>query len=115
MVRIQPLNLLLLIFLIQCKTSSQDTKSTDADKLPNIVIIFTDDQGYEDLGCYGSPDILTPHIDGLAREGLRFTNFYVSQPVCSASRSSLLTGCYANRLGIHGAYSPYVKKRIKSS
>ena len=79
---------------------------------PNIVLIFTDDQGYEDLGCFGSPDIRTPNIDQMAKEGIRLTNFYVSQPVCSASRSSLLTGCYANRLGIHGAYSPYVKKGL---
>ncbi len=73
---------------------------------PNIVIIFTDDQGYQDLACYGSPDIKTPHIDQMADEGARFTQFYVSQPVCSASRSSLLTGCYPSRLGIHGAYGP---------
>lgn len=89
--------------------------SPDADhnsSLPNIVIIFTDDQGYEDLGCFGSPDIRTPHIDGMAREGIRLTNFYVAHPICSASRAALLTGCYANRLGIHGAYSPYVGKGL---
>jgi arylsulfatase len=73
---------------------------------PNIVIIFTDDQGYEDLGCFGSPDIQTPNIDYLASHGTRFTNFHVGQAVCSASRASLLTGCYANRLGIHGALMP---------
>jgi arylsulfatase len=73
---------------------------------PNVVVIFTDDQGYGDLGCYGSKTIRTPNIDRLAKEGIRFTDFYVSQPVCSASRASLLTGCYANRLGIHGALSP---------
>ena len=49
---------------------------------PNIVLIFTDDQGYQDLGCYGSPDIRTPHIDRLATEGLRFTDFYVAASVC---------------------------------
>ena len=74
--------------------------------LPNIVIIFTDDQGYEDLGCFGSPDIRTPHIDQMASDGIRFTNFYVPHAVCSASRAALLTGCYANRLGIFGAYGP---------
>ncbi|MCB0670170.1 MAG: sulfatase [Saprospiraceae bacterium] len=98
-----------------CQTSTQDTKSTIPQKQPNIVIIFTDDQGYEDLGCYGSPDIKTPNIDQMAAEGMRFKNFYVSQPVCSASRSSLLTGCYANRIGIHGAYSPYVKKGLNTN
>jgi arylsulfatase A-like enzyme len=70
---------------------------------PNIVLIFTDDQGYNDVGVYGSPDIATPHLDQMASEGVRFTNFYVAQAVCSASRAALLTGTYANRLGIHGA------------
>jgi len=79
---------------------------------PNIVIIFTDDQGYEDLGCFGSPDIKTPYIDGIAERGAKLTNFYVSQPVCSASRASLLTGCYANRVGVSGAFMPYVGKGL---
>ena len=73
---------------------------------PNIVIVFTDDQGYQDLGCFGSPDIKTPHLDRLAREGVRFTNFYSAQAVCSASRAALLTGCYPNRIGIQGALGP---------
>ena len=76
---------------------------------PNIVIVFTDDQGWGDLSCYGSADIATPNIDQLAKEGMRFTDFYVSQPVCSASRSSLLTGCYANRVGFRGALPPSAK------
>lgn len=70
---------------------------------PNIIIIFTDDQGYQDVGVFGSPNIQTPHLDKLAAQGVRFTNFRVAQPVCSASRAALLTGTYANRLGIHGA------------
>lgn len=76
---------------------------------PNIVIVYTDDQGWGDLSCYGSKEISTPHIDRLAREGIRFTDFYVSQPICSASRASLLTGCYANRVGIRGALVPSTK------
>ncbi len=80
--------------------------------MPNIVIIFTDDQGYEDLSCFGSPDIKTPHIDGIAKRGAKLTNFYVSQPVCSASRASLLTGCYANRVGVSGAFGPYAGKGL---
>src|SRR5438445_5426517 len=70
---------------------------------PNVVYILTDDQGYGDLGSYGATDIATPNIDRLARDGLRFTSFYVSQPVCTASRASLLTGCYANRVSLTGA------------
>ena len=70
---------------------------------PNIVLILADDQGYGDLGCYGAMDIKTPNIDRLAAEGTRFTSFYVAQPVCTASRTALLTGCYPNRLGMAGA------------
>lgn len=81
--------------------------SRQARPLPNIIIIFTDDQGYADLGCFGATDFDTPNIDRLADEGMRFTNFYVSEAVCSASRSSLLTGCYAQRVGIRGALSPF--------
>jgi arylsulfatase A len=73
---------------------------------PNVVIVYCDDLGYSDLGCFGAKGWKTPHIDSIARDGVKFTSFYVSQPVCSASRSSLLTGCYANRIGIHGALGP---------
>ena len=70
---------------------------------PNLVVILVDDMGYDDLGCYGQTRYTTPRLDKLAREGVRFTDFYVSQPICSASRASLLTGAYANRVGISGA------------
>lgn len=82
------------------------------DKLPNFVLIFADDQGYQDLGCFGSPDIETPHIDQLAAEGMRFTDFYVAQSVCSASRAALMTGCYSNRVGILGALSSRSKTAL---
>ncbi len=68
---------------------------------PNFVIIFTDDQGYGDLSCFGSKAIKTPHIDRLAKEGRKFTNFAVPQSLCTPSRTSLLTGCYPRRLGMH--------------
>lgn len=79
---------------------------------PNIVLIVTDDQGYGDVGCYGATGFKTPNLDRLAKEGIRFTDFHVSQPVCSASRASLLTGCYANRIGIHGALGPNARHGI---
>jgi len=63
---------------------------------PNLLIIFTDDQGYGDLGCYGSPTNKTPRLDRLASEGMRFTSFY-AQHVCGPSRSALLTGRYPFR------------------
>ncbi len=77
--------------------------SESADDRPNIVLIFTDDQGYQDVGCFGSPDIETPNLDQMAAEGRKFTDFCVAQSVCSASRAALLTGCYPNRIGIRGA------------
>jgi len=84
-------------------------------KPPNVVIIFTDDQGYQDVGCFGSPNIKTPNLDRMATQGMRFTDFYVGQAVCSASRAALLTGCYPNRVGILGALSPRSKTGISSN
>ena len=74
--------------------------SLSAEK-PNIILIFTDDQGYEDLGCFGSKSIKTPHLDRMAAEGLKLTSFY-AQPVCGVSRAALMTGCYPIRIGEPG-------------
>ena len=82
---------------------------------PNVVIIFADDLGYTDVGCFGATKWKTPNLDRMAKEGVRFTDFHVSQPVCSASRCSLMTGCYANRLGIHYALPPSAKVGISDS
>ena len=68
---------------------------------PNFVLIFTDDQGYGDLGSFGSTTIRTPHLDRLAAEGRKFTSFMTASPVCSPSRAALLTGCYPRRVGMH--------------
>lgn len=67
---------------------------------PNIIIIFTDDQGYQDVGVFGSPLIKTPILDKMAAEGNRFTDFYAASSVCSPSRAALLTGCYPPRVGV---------------
>lgn len=79
----------------------------EAEVLPpaptNVVIILTDDQGYADVGCFGGKGIRTPNLDRMAREGMRFTDFYVGQAVCTASRAALMTGCYPNRVGLQGA------------
>jgi arylsulfatase A len=83
-----------------------------ADRPPNIVFVYADDMGYADAGCYGNKLIRTPNIDKLAADGVRFTDFYVAQAVCSASRTALLTGCYPNRLGILGALNPDSKNGI---
>ena len=66
---------------------------------PNVIIIFVDDQGYYDLGCYGATEVETPRIDALARKGVRFTDYYAAAPICSPSRAGLLTGCYPRRVG----------------
>jgi arylsulfatase len=96
-----PFLLLIILVLVSCAKSSQQ------QSLPNVVIVFTDDQGYGDVGCYGATGFQTPNLDQLASEGMRFTNFYSAQPVCSASRAGLLTGCYPNRIGISGALFPH--------
>ena len=70
---------------------------------PNIVLLFADDLGYGDLGCYGAQGIATPNLDRLAAQGTRFTSFYVAQPVCTASRAALMSGCYSNRISLFGA------------
>ena len=93
---------IILFFLINCNTYDP----------PNVIFILTDDQGYGDLGVYGASDILTPNLDKLARDGAYFTSYYATQPVCSASRASILTGCYPDRIGIFNAYSPGSKVGI---
>jgi len=83
---------------------------------PNFIVFFSDDQGYQDIGCFGSgqhgsppyqpPAISTPNLDRMATEGIKFTDFYVPASVCSASRAALMTGCYNRRVSVGGAYTP---------
>lgn len=75
--------------------------STGVEKKPNFIIIFVDDLGYGDVGCFGSKEHRTPHIDQMASEGMKFTDFYVACSVCTPSRAALLTGCYPQRLNMH--------------
>ncbi|MBT3675293.1 MAG: sulfatase-like hydrolase/transferase [Candidatus Marinimicrobia bacterium] len=89
------------IFLLGLFWVSSCAKETP----PNIVLIFTDDQGYADVGIYGAKGYKTPNLDQMAAEGMRFTDFHVSQAVCSASRAALLTGCYSERVSVQGAYN----------
>ena len=80
--------------------SSSLLQARAASRPPNFVIIFTDDQGYADVGCFGAPDIKTPRLDRMAAEGIRFTDFYSAAPVCTPSRAALMTGCYPQRIGM---------------
>lgn len=97
-------SLLCLLLVASCLLpETSQAQEQRREGVPNIIIIFTDDQGYQDVGVFGSPDIRTPRLDQMAAEGVTFTNFHVAQAVCSASRAALLTGSYPNRVGIHGA------------
>jgi arylsulfatase A-like enzyme len=95
----------LALFAVMSCAAPQSTPS----RPPNIVIVFIDDMGYADIGPFGAKAYATPNLDRLAREGRVFTDFYVSQAVCSASRASLMTGCYNVRVGITGALGPKSK------
>jgi len=82
---------------------------------PNFVIIFCDDLGYGDIGCFGAKGYITPNLDRMASQGVRFTDFHAATAVCSASRAALLTGCYPERVGILGALGPASKVGISDS
>ena len=103
--------LAVLIFATGC----QEAKKEVVDAPPNVVLIFTDDQGYNDVGIYGADDIATPYLDQMAKEGAMLTNYYSAQAVCSASRAGILTGCYPNRIGIHNALGPSNTHGINAS
>ncbi|WP_442512194.1 sulfatase family protein [Novipirellula sp. SH528] len=84
-------------------THSSGTRQANSGQAkPNFVIILTDDQGYGDLGCYGSKDVITPRIDRMAEEGARLTSFYMAAPYCTPSRAALMTGSYPIRVGMAG-------------
>lgn len=84
----------------------KDKKEKNTPKQPNIVIILCDDLGYGDIAEYGAIQYNTPNLNQMAAHGMRFTQFYAGEAICSASRAALLTGCYPNRIGIHDALNP---------
>ena len=89
----------LVVVLLWVAWASSDT--AHAQSPPDILLIVSDDQGYRDLGCFGGPEIRTPHLDRLAAGGVRLTSFYVTWPACTPSRGSLLTGRYPQRNGLY--------------
>jgi len=103
---------MILISLITFSCSIISEKKESKTSLPNFVVVFIDDMGYGDAGCFGATGYQTPNIDKIASQGMRFTNFYAAQPVCSASRAALLSGCYPNRIGFSGALFPNAKVGI---
>ncbi|MGZ4987297.1 MAG: sulfatase family protein [Limisphaerales bacterium] len=92
----KPFLSLVSVVLVACVFVS----SSEGAPKPNFIVILADDLGYNDLSCYGSPLIKTPNLDQMAKEGVRFTSFYVGAPVCSPSRAAFLTGCYPARIGM---------------
>ncbi len=105
---LRPLFALALLIAIVTGCRSPRSVETVSTRPPNVVIIFCDDLGYADIAPFGGRTA-TPNLSRFAREGMRFTDFYAAQAVCSASRAALLTGCYPNRVGIQGALSPRAK------
>lgn len=101
-----------LLILLTFAASFAFRRPPAGPKHPNIVIIFMDDMGYGDPEFNAGTGYTTPHMDRLAAEGMRFTNFYAAQPVCTASRAGILTGCYPNRIGMYGAFSPWTKEAL---
>ncbi len=99
---------LVTITLFSCKNEVKEEVKKELGP-PNVILIFTDDQGYNDVGVFGANDIATPHLDQMASAGVKLTSFYAAQAVCSASRAGILTGCYPNRIGIHNAMMPNSK------
>ena len=107
--------LFFLTVAVLCSCGDNSKKKDPVSKTPNIVLIFMDDLGFGDIGTYGATGYNTPHLDKMSQEGMRFTNFYAAQAVCSASRAGLLTGCYPNRIGISGALFPNSKKGLNTN
>ncbi len=92
-----------------CSRSLREVSASDKDRPPNFVIVFIDDMGYADVGCFGAQGYETPNIDRLAAEGTRFTDFYAASSVCTPSRAALLTGCYPQRVGLPNVLGPRAK------
>src|SRR5687767_2179058 len=104
-----------LLFLTLLLTLAIPSRTLSESRPPNVVIVFADDLGWFDVGFNGNKEASTPNLDRMAREGMRLTDFYIGQPVCSASRAALLTGCYPNRVGILGALNPNAAIGIHSN
>lgn len=102
-------NIILFVFFLGACNIANSQALNNSNVSPNIVLIYMDDMGYGDVEAYAGIDYTTPNIDRLAAEGMRFTNFYAAQPICSASRIAILTGCYPNRVGFAGALMPNSK------
>ena len=102
-----PLIFFIAFIISNCQSPKNKVVVEEAEKVPNIIVILTDDQGYGDLSAFGATDIATPNIDLLAKEGTKYTRFYVPQSQCTPSRAGILTGCYPNRVGVDWVFLPH--------
>lgn len=105
-----PLLAVLLFTWSEVPAATEQTAGGASQKRPNVVFILVDDMGYGDIGSYGVTDIRTPHLDRLAREGVRLTDFYANGPVCTPTRAAFVTGRYQQRVGLEWAIWPGVKE-----
>ncbi len=96
----KPHALVLILLFSVSAVLIQDEECLAAQRSPNIIVIFADDLGYGDLGCFGNPTIQTPHLDRMAAEGMKLTQFYSAAPVCTPSRAALMTGRLPARSGM---------------
>ncbi len=101
-----PVGVLITVCLAMMGGNTSCAESQASTTRPNVIIILTDDQGYADVGCFGAKGIETPHLDRMARDGMRFSTFYVASSVCSPSRAALMTGCYPQRVGLPFVLDP---------
>ncbi len=102
------LAVLCLFLITHFALAGSDTSGADSPS-PNFIIIFCDDMGYADIGPFGAEGYQTPHLDRMAAEGMKFTDFYVGRSFCSPSRAALLTGCIPTRVGVGGNFGPHSK------
>ena len=96
-----------ILLLLCCAFVSVSPVRAADSRPPNIIHILADDIAYDDVGCFGAPKIKTPNIDRMASEGVRLTSFYAPSPTCTPSRAALMTGCYAERVGVNRVLYPF--------
>ncbi len=104
-----------LLVLATCFRSAIASAAEQNVEVPNFIVIFCDDMGYADIGPFGAEGYKTPHLDRMARQGMKFTNFYVGRSFCSPSRAALLTGCIPTRVGVGGNFGPRSKNGLNPS
>ena len=98
---------ILKLCVLPCLLGGNSVALARPDRPPNFIVIFCDDMGYADIGPFGAQGYRTPHLDRMAREGIKFTDFYVGRSFCSPSRAALLTGCIPTRVGVGGNFGPH--------